>query len=281
MSEVRGVDLVSISLGAGVQSSCMYLMSVVGVLPRADVAIFADVGGLVDQVEPPWVYEQLDYLESVGGETIPIIRATGGNLRDHIELAIDGQRGRFASVPFWVESNEGKAAPGRRQCTRELKIDVVKRTIREQLGLAKGERAAGRCQVEEWIGISLDEAHRAKPSRYKWVTSRWPLLYDRPMRRHECEQWMKDQGHPIPRKSACSFCPFRSNEEWRMVRDELPDEWERICDMDRRMRAAGPLKGMKREQYLHRSLVPLAEADIEASSQLDLWGNECEGMCGQ
>ena len=49
-------DLRAISLGAGVQSSAMYLMACEGEFGKLpDVAIFADT-----QSEPPWVYEHLD-----------------------------------------------------------------------------------------------------------------------------------------------------------------------------------------------------------------------------
>lgn len=39
---------------------------------------------------------------------------------------------------------------------------------------------------------------------------------------------------------------------------------------------------MRNYQYFHRSLTPLREAKIdeEDDGQIDLFGNECEGMCG-
>ena len=100
---------------------------------------------------------------------------------------------RFASVPFWVMGEDDREAPGRRQCTREYKIDVVKRDVREVLGLKKGQRAQGKYVVEGWVGISLDEASRAKPSRYPWIVNRWPLLYDIPMRRNQCIDSMESR----------------------------------------------------------------------------------------
>jgi len=44
--------------------------------------------------------------------------------------------------------------------------------------------------------------------------------------------------------------------------------------------SARPIRG---EVYLHRSAVPLDEADLSTEAdhfQLDLWPNECERMCG-
>jgi len=59
-----------ISLGLGVQSTAMYLMSSLGELNRADYAVFADPGA-----EHPKTYELLIYLEKWQKENngIPII----------------------------------------------------------------------------------------------------------------------------------------------------------------------------------------------------------------
>lgn len=67
-----------LSLGAGVQSSTVFLMSCRGVLPKVDCAIFADT-----QWEPKEVYEHLAWLEEMGRQHgIPVHRVTAGNLRD-------------------------------------------------------------------------------------------------------------------------------------------------------------------------------------------------------
>ena len=269
-----------LSLGAGVQSTALYRMFVKGELPyTVDYAIFADT-----QAEPPHVYETLESLERWGN--IPIRVSTAGSLLDAVEKAAGGGRGRFASVPFWVEGSDGRPALGRRHCTREHKIDVVKREIRSLLGLKPGARAAGRYNVEQSIGISLDEAQRAKPSRDKWIKCRWPLLTDKPLRREEIKRWLESNGFPIPGRSACTFCPYRRPVEYATWRETSPDLFAEACRVDDLIRANGPLRGMKREQYIWRELKPLRELppleELEAKdeSQPDLFGNECEGMCG-
>jgi hypothetical protein len=40
---------------------------------------------------------------------------------------------------------------------------------------------------------------------------------------------------------------------------------------------------MRGQQFAHRSCVPLAEADLSTAAdhgQVDMFNNECEGMCG-
>ena len=42
------------------------------------------------------------------------------------------------------------------------------------------------------------------------------------------------------------------------------------------------LRGIRGEAYLHRSAVPLDEVDLSTDAdrgQLDLFANECSGMC--
>lgn len=275
-------DLRVISLGAGVQSSAMYRMAALGMFKyQVDLAIFADT-----QAEPKWVYQCLDKLESDHGNSIPIIRATAGSLGDAIKDGVNSTGQRFASVPFWAIGSDGRAAPGRRHCTKEYKINVVHREIRKQLGLQPGQRAAGRFYVEELVGISLDESHRAKPSRVSWIGTRWPFLIELPMRRGEIKEWLTSHGYPIPKKSACIFCPYRSPLEFAIWRDEEPELFEEACKWDDLIRSTGTMRGMNSAQYIWRGLKPLrelpkrSELERDDENQLDLFSMDCEGMCG-
>jgi hypothetical protein len=40
---------------------------------------------------------------------------------------------------------------------------------------------------------------------------------------------------PVPR-SACICCPYRTNEEWRYMRDNLPEDWQRAIKFDEDIR---------------------------------------------
>jgi len=278
-------DLRTISLGAGVQSSACYRLAVMGEIgPRPDYAIFADT-----QNEPPWVMESLKELREWGD--IPIVVATRGELGDEIKKAVGTQEGRFSSVPFWTSSKSepGKATPIRRHCTSDFKIEVIHKKVRELLGLKPGEHAKGKYRAEEWIGISVDELERAKPSRVDWITSRFPLLFDKPMRRDEIKLWLTDNGFPIPGKSACVFCPYRKPIEYAKWRDEAPEQFEEAVRWDKSLRSGkdGLLKGMNEKAYIWKDLRPLEELpsveELEGrdDAQLDLFNDGCDtGMCG-
>lgn len=66
------------------------------------------------------------------------------------------------------------------------------------------------------------------------------------------------------------------------MRDNRPEEWADACEVDAALRL-GNARGMRALEYMRSSRVPLAEADLRNDSergQDDLFGSECEGMCG-
>lgn len=65
------------------------------------------------------------------------------------------------------------------------------------------------------------------------------------------------------------------------MRDHDFAAWADAIEVDQALRNG--ISGIRDEVFLHRSCVPLDEADLSTASdrgQLDLWPNECEGMCG-
>jgi len=183
-------------------------------------------------------------------------------------------------VPAHTDNGDGTSGMVQRQCTTKFKIEPITRKMRDLVGIKRGQKAIG---VIQWIGISLDEVHRMKMSREPWRVNRYPLV-DARMRRSDCLQWMERHGFPRPPRSACYFCPMKSNAEWRLLRDEEPEEFARAVAIDHRHRELKrEARGDKGLPYLHRSLLPLDQVDLSTDmdrGQGDLWGNECEGMCG-
>jgi len=250
-----------LSLGAGVQSTTLLLMSARGELPRLDAALFADTG-----YEPPAVYDHLRWLEreSTAAE-IPLFRVGRATLRaDALTVQQHGhQRGkRWGSLPYFVKQPDGTPGMIRRQCTKEYKLEPIRKQMRALVGLTPGEAAGDKVHVEQWLGISTDELHRIRVSRDYWITLRYPLVFDRtpPMTRQDCLRWLARQypDHPVPR-SACISCPFHTNAEWRRMRDEDPASWAEAVAFDAAIRRPAGLRG---EAFLHADRVPLDQADL-------------------
>jgi hypothetical protein len=260
-----------LSLGAGVQSTALALMYSRGDLgPMPDCAIFADTGW-----EPRAVHEHLERLEPA--LHFPVYRVSAGNIRDDILAKAVTKAGRFASVPWFQRMPDGAEGMGRRQCTAHYKLEPIRRKVRELLGCPHPKRAPkNACTM--LIGISTDEAMRARDSRVGYIKNEYPLL-DARMSRSDCRIYLRERQWKAP-KSACIGCPFHSNAAWRDIRDNEPDEFADAVLIDRAIRDAGALRGIRGQQFMHRSLTPLDRADLDRGQPYNLFGNECEGMCG-
>lgn len=256
-----------LSLGAGVQSTTLALAASRGdVGPMPDCAIFADT-----QWEPRKVREHLAWLKTQ--LRFPVYEVTVGSLRD---AAIDPtKRSEKFAVPFFTRMPDGTAGLGRRQCTRNFKIRPIRQKVRELLGVDPRSRLPIN-SVEHWIGISIDEIERMKPSDVQFIRHRWPLI-EAQMSRRDCERWMAERQFTAP-KSACRGCPFHSNAQWRDMRDNAPDEWRETCAEDEAIRHLSITPGA--QQFMHPSLMPLSQAPIDGDDRQLGFSLECEGMCG-
>jgi hypothetical protein len=267
-----------LSLGAGVQSSTVLLMSCVGELPKLDCAIFADTGW-----EPRAVYEHLERLSITSGNCgIPVYTVRRSNIKhDALEQQRYGilSEKRFASLPYFVKNQDGSQGIVRRQCTSEHKIEPIERFVRYELLKLKPRQKAPANVVRQWFGISLDEYTRVRKPSGKWQDFYYPLI-DLRVTRSGCVEWLKSHGFEIPPRSACIGCPFHSDAEWRDMKINRPEEFDEACDFDEAMRKPADADG---EFYLHRSMVPLRDVDLRNDfdkGQLGLFLDECHGVCG-
>jgi hypothetical protein len=251
-----------ISLGAGVQSTTLALMAANGEIgPAPDCAIFADTGW-----EPEAVYSHLARLREA--LPFPVHVVSEGNLRQDAINRSNTTGGRFAAIPWFTLGKGNKLGMGRRQCTSEYKLKPIRRKIVELMG----GRPKGGCEM--WIGISMDEAIRMKPSMVGYIRNRWPLI-ERDINRRQCKAYLQSIGWDAPR-SACIGCPFHSDAEWRsLTKAEMAD----AVEVDEAIRDQG---GSGR-QFMHAKRIPLKDVDFRTDKEIgqpDLFLNECEGMCG-
>lgn len=268
-----------ISLGAGVQSSTMALMAAIGeITPMPTAAIFADTGD-----EPANVYAWLDWLEKQ--LPYPVHRVQKGVIsKDSLTIRTSKLSGKTylkTLIPAFTKQPNGSVGLLGRKCTRNYKVDMIIRTARILGGIKRGQKAIG---VVQWIGISSDEAHRMKDSHVKWAENRFPLIEKR-MTRKACLEWMKTAGYPEPPRSACVYCPFHSDAEWRRLRDEEPAEFKKAVQFEKDLQhAATKQEALTGVPFLTRRCVPLDTVDFDENrpgyEQVSLFGNECEGLCG-
>lgn len=125
------------------------------------------------------------------------------------------------------------------------------------------------------IGFSRDEIGRVRDSDVKYMRNAFPLLDldgtadgKQGWTRADCLRFLRRHGFPDVPKSSCPMCPFHGNAQWRDLRDNHADEWDRAVAFDYAIRdghananAKGqPLLGTA---YLHRSRLPLDKAPID------------------
>lgn len=286
-----------ISLGAGVESSALYVLATRRDprVPRADVAIFADTGD-----ERRAVYEQLARLKAFGKKHDgPPIRTVRPAKRLSTLM-----KTHYIPIPAFTRIS-GKTGMLRRECTVEAKIKPIHEYVRRKLlGLAHNERAGPDRRALCLKGFSVSEVYRVKPSQEVWLDIGHPLI-DAGLRRHECRTICEREGLGSFVKSACVYCPYHGDREWERLRREDPEGWELACEVDEQIRHTAQRNtvyeyvredgtqvsrridvdgghqrnGVNAEAlYLHRSCIPLREVDF--ADHPEMFGNECEGHCG-
>lgn len=268
------------SCGGGVQSGTMVEMVAEKELPPPDIIIFADTGD-----EPDYVYKHIDYLRNrLAGVNVELVTVSAGNIvKNILENA-----NRFAAIPVYsVQGNHVSML--RRQCTREFKIIPIEKFARQEMlwrGLATKTKAGIRINkgitATALIGISLDEVQRAKKSRSKWITNKYPLLEKR-MSRNDCINWLVKNNLPIPGKSSCRICPYHNDAFWRTMKDKSPNDWKHVTDFDSGLRNSNTrfAATAKGELFLHKKCIPLADVDFrteEERGQLRLF-DDSETVC--
>jgi hypothetical protein len=292
-----------LNLGAGVQSTTIALMGVANweywhcsePLPYPQVGlidwvIFADTRG-----EPKAVYEHLEWIKPVLERFIKVAVVSRGDLALNLMSGVHADGNRFVSIPAYTRSDDGERGITRRQCTSEYKTDMIEKFIRyDVLGLSPGQRVLDDVNLTQLMGLSYDETARIVRVKARYQTIPWEVafpLFEMEMTRSGCKKWLaKHYPLRVVPRSACVFCPYHSNSEWRNLRDNSPEDWYKAVAIDEGIRRHDWIctQGMRQEMFLHPSLVPLAEADLDDPETKDrkkgqeMFGflAECEGMCG-
>lgn len=271
-----------LNMGAGRQTTALYLMIADGDLNiPCDYAVFSDT-----QEEESWLYDHLEWLKTQGGP--PLITVTCSNLGDDLLRGENSTGQKFATIPAFTSNGQGYVGQTRRQCTSEYKIVPIEKWMRYDLiGLQPGQHMPKDVLVTHYMGFSCDEPGRAARAKMRFKQIRWgevefPLMDE--------EIWMTEQDcvnycekrvpHPVL-KSACVFCPYKSNAGWLRLKKNNPDGFARAVEIDDGMRVPGRIvnRNLEAQLYLHRACKPLKDISFD-EQQGNLFDKECEGGCG-
>jgi hypothetical protein len=240
------------SYGGGVQTAAIAALIIQGKLPVPDVTVIADTGR-----ERTTTWEYLwDVVNPALMREVGIEVGIAGHSLSTVDLY--GHNGDLLIPAF---TGNGKLPT---LCSTEWKKRVVRRYLRNS-----GYGPENPVQV--WLGISVDEVHRAKDSDVAWASHRYPLLYDYPMRRDECVAIVRKMGWPDAPRSACWMCPHANDHEWRAL---TPD------DMAKAVAFEAAIREKDNDLYLHRTrkLLPVAVLPAD-TNQAEMFDGCDSGFC--
>lgn len=143
---------------------------------------------------------------------------------DTVRYPVRNARSLFA----WMEERQQVPVSGpTRICTKIAKVE------RFEAWLA--DAYPGQV-VSVWIGFEAGEESRAnkdpnvgKPNATR--VNRFPLI-EWALCRCACEAIAIESGLPVPRKSACVYCPYASRCDWQNFAKQLPTEFNKIVKLE-------------------------------------------------
>lgn len=260
----------AVAFGSGVQSMALLVLAAQDLIPHR-LFIFANVG---DDSEHPatlaYLHEHAMPYAVANGIELVVVQKTWkrGDRAGSVEtLRSRLDRGRTA-IP--VRRSAG-GPPMSRSCTADFKTRPIAAELKR-----RGATVDNPASVA--LGISTDEIERAKPGIDPMEPTQvrtYPLL-DLGLRRVDCMRIIADSGLPVPPKSSCFFCPFHSDEAWRLLRAETPDLFTEAEKIEAHLSTSS---SDGRPVYLTRHGVPLGEVVDGSQGTFDGMDGCDSGWC--
>lgn len=248
------------SCGGGTQSVAIAALIIQGKLPKPDWSVIVDTNR---EKSSTWEY--------ANAVLIPELAKVG------VELHVVSKK-KYATVDIYSTNDENillpvftnqSGATGKLTnfCSGEWKKRVRTRFLREN----------GVTDECAWIGFSVDEASRylrmMNGEEFRKGKLRFPLLFDVPMRRHNCIKVVEDMGWPTPPRSACWMCPNQGDAEWRDLKENWPQDFQKAVELEEMVRERDP------HAFFHGSCVPLSQVDFTEREGLFTERPCTSGLC--
>lgn len=220
-----------LSYGGGLDSFAMLLLAI-DRGEKPDVVVFIDVGDGSPEADGEDPAEWPGTYRHIREQVIPICEEHGIEFvwMTTAEWPVRNARSLFS----WMEARGQIPVSGpKRICTIVAKVERFERWM--------DSRWPG-LEVEVWIGFEAGEETRAandpnagtgrklKESQAR-RRNRFPLI-EAGLCRCKCEIMVRDSGRPVPRKSACVFCPYSTKADFKVLSQELPAQWDRVVALE-------------------------------------------------
>lgn len=240
-------------------------------VPVYDIVIFCDLG-----MDPSWVMKQWLFIESACDSAGIRHEMLDTDLYGHI-MKNFGER-RTVSVPWWTLGYDGKKSKMPRNCTIDFKVEMISQYIRwKVLGYKKGQRLkdCDKKAHEMHMGFSKEEERRCKESPNPMFINKFPLCVME-WTRAEAYAYCLDVWGLDTKASACSFCPFHQNYFFKYLKENHPDEYAAIVEVDNLLRDKNPKPPMDSDLFISRSRKRLEDLTPEDCNDM-----KCFEYCGR
>ena len=220
-----------VTYGGGVNSAAMLvLLYQLGVRPRAIVMSnpgheWPETLRHRDEVMQPW-------LRRIGFPSIVVVtREEEAQYRPRSQ-----HQGTLGQECLSKRMLPSVAYPPHKRCSLKYKRDP-QLWWTERQAWAQEELSCGQ-QMVKCIGFDAGEDHRIKPTFSDELEAAmftpWYPLYEAGLERADCIALIQRAGLPVPRKSACTFCPNNELQDWIDLRDRHPPLFAQAVAMSRR-----------------------------------------------
>lgn len=242
-----------LSYGGGLNSFAMLLYAIEHG-NRPDFCVFADTGS-GNPSEWSRDGEWFGTYRHMVEYAIPICEQNGIQFK-WITQADSKVRGESSLLRYFEKLHVVPSNGRQRYCTGAAKIERIERWFWESFGTTPldvwigfeageegrrdkdphGAKTCGQPDEESDEGGEGDEpgSFQRRESGSKFQINRiksFPLI-SAGMCRCRCEIYVRDRGFPVPRKSACWFCPYGKRGDWMKLAEQMPEQFARAAALE-------------------------------------------------
>ena len=205
-----------VSYGGGTDSTAM-LIELTKRQINVDLILFADTGG-----EKPHTYKYIklfnDWLIKHDMPEITIVQKVrrSGELHTLEENCLECNM--LPSIAYGFKS-----------CSQKFKIQPQDKFCNNWQPAKDHWKSGGK--ITKFIGYDADEPQRAQIYESDKYDYNYPLI-EWDLGRDECVEIIKNEGLPLPDKSACFFCPSSKIHEIRNLKTQYPELAARAISME-------------------------------------------------
>lgn len=163
-------------------------------------------------------------------------------------------RGDIKSIdvmPFWTR-NKKTGSVGKtmtKACTVSYKINQIMRELRILEGVSQFRQK--KHKIIMYIGFTIDEISRVKPSQISYAENKFPLV-DMRLSKQDCIDYVKQKLGFKPQSSVCNMCYANDFNRVYNIYESDKDGWRKLIDLDVAMRDKPESHNLKDDVFMFK-----------------------------